>query len=241
MNRKNIVWLYAYMIVGILDLSFITQDMSEYRYYSKPLIILTLVIYFIKVSILTKGSLLRKTVISALVFSILGDILWLFPNLFLYGLGAFLMVQICYILAFKIAQSRPFQLSQLYFIKLFVYNLPFYILAAVLYYLIHNQLNQMKIPVVVFLFAMVLMCTMARERFRKTNDSSFWQAFMGAILLFASHSILLMDLFFQPVRNVEVLTLGTYLLAQLLIVMGMRSHFLYVIHEKLSPNRPIKK
>lgn len=237
MNRKNILWLYAYMIVGILDLSFIAQDLSDYRYISKPLIILTLIFYFIKVSIMIKGSLLRKTVLSALIFSILGDILWLFPNLFLYGLGAFLMVHFCYVLAFKIAQSRPFQLSQLYFIKLFVYNLPFYIFAAILYYLVHNQLHQMKIPVVVFLFAMVLMCTVARERFRKTNDSSFWQTFVGAILLFVSHSILLMDLFFQPVRNVEVFTLGTYLLAQLLIVMGMRSHFLYVISEKLSSNR----
>lgn len=240
MNRKNILWLYAYMIVGILDLSFIAQDLSEYRYFSKPLIILFLIIYFIKGSILIKGSLLRKTVLSALVFSLLGDILWLFPHLFLYGLGAFLMVHFCYILSFKISQSRPFHLSQLYFIKLFVYNLPFYILAAVFYYLVHNQLQQMKIPVVIFLFSMVLMCTVARERFRKTNHSSFWQVFVGATLLFLSHSILLLDLFFQPGRKAEVMILGTYLLAQLLIVMGMRSHFLHVIHEELTPNRSTK-
>jgi uncharacterized membrane protein YhhN len=98
----------------------------------------------------------------------------------------------------------------------------------------------MKIPVVGLIFSMVLMCTVARERYRKTNNSSFWQVFVGATLLFLSHSILLIDLFFQSGRKAEVMILGTYLLAQILIVMGMRSHFLYVIHENLSPNRSTK-
>lgn len=229
MHRKDILWLYAYMIVGILDLFFLAQDLSHYRYVSKPLILLFLIIYFVQGSFLIKGSLLRKSVCSALFFSMAGDILWLFPNLFLYGLGAFLMVHICYVLAFKLAQNRLFHISQLYFIKLFVYNLPIYIVAAILYYLVHQQLLQFKIPVVIFLFAMVLMSTVARERFKKTNTSSFWQVFVGALLFFVSHGILLADLFFQPIQNAGVLIMGTYLLAQLLIVMGLRSHFLHVI------------
>jgi uncharacterized membrane protein YhhN len=237
MNRKNILWLYAYMIVGILDLAFIAQDLLDYRYISKPLILLSLTIYFFKGSILIKGSLLRKCVASALVFSFIGDVLLLFPSLFLYGLGAFLMVHICYILAFKLAQSPLFHLSHLYFIKLFVYNLPIYILAAILYYMIHNQLYQIKIPVVILLCAMVLMCTIARERYKKTNNSSFWQVFIGALLLFVSQGVAMIDLFFRPFPNTEIVMMGTYLVAQLLIVMGLRSHFLFVLHEKLNQTK----
>lgn len=236
MNRKDIIWLYVYMTAGIIDLSLIAQNLQEYRYITKPIILLSLIIYFVKGSALIKGSFLRKSVSAALIFALLGDVLLLFPQHFLYGLGAFLMALICYTFAFKLTHRPVFPLPNLFFIKLFLYNFPIYLFAALLYFIIHFQLQQMRIPIVIYLCAMVVMVTAARERYKKTNDSSFWQVLIGAVLFFVSHGIFLIHLFFQPVKDVDILMMGTYLLAQLLIVMGLRSHFLYVISTTIDEN-----
>lgn len=233
MNRKDNIWLYVYMIAGIVDLSLIAQNLLEYRYITKPLILLSLIIYFVRGSQLIKGSLLRKSVAAALVFSLAGDSLLLFPPLFLYGIGAFFMALICYIFAFKLTQRLSANFSGFYIIRLFLYNLPFYFMAAILYYLIHYQLGPMKIPVIIYLCAMVILVATARERFKRTNDSSFWQVMIGAGLFTVSHGLFLTDLFFAPLMDVDIWMMGTYLLAQLLIVMGLRSHFLHVLNEKI--------
>lgn len=236
MNRKDILWLYVYMIAGIADLSLIAQNLSEYRLFSKPVILLALIIYFVKSSQLIQGSFLRKSVLAALVFSLAGDIIMMFPQLFLYGVGAYFISFICYIFAFKVSQRLTVNFSGFYIIRLFLYNLPFYFLTAILYFLIHYQLGTMKTPVIIYLCAMVIMVTTARERFNKTNPASFWQVMIGALLFFVSQGIYLVDLFFQPLADAAVLVMGTYLLAQLLIVMGLRSHFLNVLNEKLVGN-----
>jgi len=229
MNRKDIIWLCVFMSGGIHDLSFIPLVLPDNRYLSKPVILLSLIVYFIKGSQLIKGSFLRKSVTTALVFALIGDILLMFPSFFLYGLGAFLMTYICYVVAFILAQRLLLNVSSFNFIRLFIYNLPIYLVAAFLYFLIHRQLGSVKAPVIIYLCAMVMLVTTARLRFKNTNESSFWQVLIGSVLFFISHGIFLIDLFFQPIAEVEILIMGTYLLAQLLIVMGLRSHFLDVL------------
>lgn len=234
MNQNHILWLYAYMIAGITDLSLIAQNLSGYRYLTKLLVILSLMIYFLKGSRLIKGSLLRKSVSVALIFSLIGDMLLMSHQLFLYGLGAFLLAFICYIFAFKLSQRLPANFSGFYIIRLFLYNLPVYFLVAFLYFLIHHQLGAMKTPIIIYLCAMAILVTTARERYRNTNDSSFWQVMIGACLFFTSHGIYLIHLFFLPLADADILMMGTYLLAQLLIVMGLRSHFLHILTKKMT-------
>jgi uncharacterized membrane protein YhhN len=226
MSRKNILWLYLFLFIGVIDLFFIAQGESEYRYFSKPLILLTLLIYFVQISKSIKGTILRKTITAALFFSLIGDTLLLFPNLFLYGLGAFLMVHICYIIGFKLSQIRPFAIGQVNFIRLFLHNLPIYIIAAIGYYLIHPNLNEMKIPVIIYLLVLVTMVTTARERYKKTVPESFWQVFVGGLFFLISDGILALNMFFKPFEESGVLVMGTYMIAQLLIIMGIRSHIL---------------
>jgi uncharacterized membrane protein YhhN len=170
------------------------------------------------------GSLLRKAISAALIFSWMGDVLLLFPNLFLYGLGAFLMAHICYIIGFKVAQKNPFVIGQVNFIRLFFLNLPIYILAAFTYYLIRGGLGQMKIPVIVYLIVIVMMATTARERYLKTNSGSFWQVMIGAILFLISDAVLAINMFFSSFSESGVIVMGTYITAQLLIVKGVLAH-----------------
>lgn len=209
----------------MLDIFFTANGKSELRIYSKPLILITLWIYFYFNSIEIKGSLLRKSISAALIFSWMGDVLLIFPNLFLYGLGAFLMAHICYIIGFKISQTNPFVVGQVNFIRLFFVNLPIYILAAFVYFLINPGLGTMKVPVVIYLIVIVMMATTARERYQKTIPASFWQVFIGAMLFMVSDGILAINMFFKPFPESGVLVMGTYVVAQLLIVMGIVAHF----------------
>ncbi|MFC4874104.1 lysoplasmalogenase [Negadavirga shengliensis] len=226
MQKKGILWLYLFLIAGLADLAFIIHQEEGLRYFSKPLIMTGLLVYFLTTTSVIKGSILRKSVGAALAFSLLGDILLLFPPLFLFGLGAFLMTHICYIIAFKLTQNHTINLMKVNFIKIFFYNLPIYILSAFLYFLIHNQLQDLKIPVIIYILAIVLMATIARERYGRTNPGSFWQVFLGAMLFMASDGILALDQFFHPIPDSSILVMGTYMLAQLLIVMGIRSHLI---------------
>lgn len=225
MKKKYILWLYLFLVVSLLDIFFTANGETELRIYSKPFILIPLWIYFYLSSGDIKGSLIRKSISAALIFSWIGDVLLIFPNLFLYGLGAFLMAHICYIIGFKISQTNPFVVGQVNFIRLFFVNLPIYILAAFVYFLINPGLGSMKVPVVIYLIVIVMMASTARERYQKTIPTSFWQVFIGAMLFLISDGILAINLFFKPFPESGILVMGTYVVAQLLIVMGIVAHF----------------
>jgi hypothetical protein len=73
MNKnRNILWLYLFLIVGILDILFTANGQMEYRYFTKPLIIIMLWAYFFFSSKEASGSLLRKAISAALIFSWMG-------------------------------------------------------------------------------------------------------------------------------------------------------------------------
>lgn len=224
MKKKNILWLYLFMAFAIIDVFLTANGQQEYRIFTKPGIILFLWVYFLAISKNIEGTLLRKSISAALIFSWLGDVLLIFSDLFLYGLGAFLMAHICYIIGFKLAQTNPFSIGQVNFIKLFFQNLPIYLLAAVFYFLINAGLGSLKIPVVIYLVVIVLMATTARERYGKTGSSSFWQVMLGAVLFMLSDGILAMNKFYKPFPESGVLVMGTYILAQFLIVRGILAH-----------------
>jgi len=227
MHRKGIGWLYVYLFSGLSDITMIIKEETNYRFITKPLILFSLSIYFLTTTAVIKNTLLRKCVGAALIFSLAGDILLLFPDLFLYGLGAFLIAIICYTIAFKLTQNHKINLRNINFLKIFFYNLPIYILAAMVYFLINDNLQQLKTPVILYILAMVLMVSTARERYQRTNILSFAQVFVGAFLFMISDSLLALDLFFEPIPSADVLIMGTYILAQLLIVMGIRSHLVH--------------
>jgi uncharacterized membrane protein YhhN len=228
MQRKEVLWLYVFLFLAIADMSLLIQGFYKLRIFTKPFLMLVLLFYFLQTTKLIRGSLLRKCVAAALLFASIGDTLLLFPNLLLYGMGAFLMTHICYIIAFKLTQNHSFNPLQVNFVKMFLYNLPIYIGAAFVYFLIHSNLQELKIPVVIYLLAVVMMATLARERYGRTHPSSFWQVFVGALLFLVSDAVLALNLFFQPIPDAEILVMGSYMIAQLLILMGIRSHLVSI-------------
>lgn len=223
MKDRNIIWLYLFLLASLVDIAFVLEGNFELRFFSKPLIILGLIVYFFQITRPIAATFLTKSILSALIFSWIGDILLLWSNLFIYGLGAFLMAQVCYIIGFKLAQSEPSRLDQVNFIKIFFFNLPIYLAAAFTFYLINPNLGNLKIPVIIYIIVIVSMVATARERFKKCNSASFWQVFIGAVFFFISDGTIAISRFFRNFPESGIIIMGTYVIAQLLIVMGIRS------------------
>ena len=229
MSDKNIVWLYLFLAATLTDLAFIIDGNTGDRIFSKPLILLGLMVYFFQISRPIRNTLLAKSILAALIFSWIGDILLIWPALFIYGLGAFLMAHVCYIIGFRLAQRTTTRLDEVNFIKSFFLNLPIYLSAAVIFYLINPNLGALKIPVIADILVIVSMVATARERFGKCNPATFWQVFIGAVFFLISDGILALGRFYKDFPESGILIMGTYAVAQLLIVMGIRS---YLIGEK---------
>ncbi|MBA4302229.1 Uncharacterized membrane protein YhhN [Algoriphagus alkaliphilus] len=223
MRDRNIIWLYLFLLASLVDIAFLLEGNLSLRFFSKPLILLGLIIYFFQITRPIAATFLTKSILSALIFSWIGDILLLWPHLFIYGLGAFLMAQVCYIIGFKLAQSGSNRLDQVNFIKIFFFNLPIYLAAAFTFYLINPNLGSMKIPVIIYIIVIVSMVATARERFKKCNSASFWQVFIGAVFFFISDGAIAISRFFFDFPESGIIIMGTYVIAQLLIVMGIRS------------------
>jgi uncharacterized membrane protein YhhN len=223
LRDRNIIWLYLFLLAALVDIAFLLEGNLGLRFFSKPLILLGLIIYFFQITRPIASTFLTKSILSALIFSWIGDILLLWPHLFIYGLGAFLMAQVCYIIGFKLAQSGSNRLDQVNFIKIFFFNLPIYLAAAFTFYLINPNLGGMKIPVILYIIVIVSMVATARERFKKCNSASFWQVFIGACFFFISDGAIALSRFFFDFPESGIVIMGTYVIAQLLIVMGIRS------------------
>jgi uncharacterized membrane protein YhhN len=119
LRDKNIIWLYLFLAATVLDLAFVIEQNNSSRFFSKPLILLGLIIYFYRITRPISSTLLTKSILAALIFSWIGDILLLWSGLFVYGLGAFLMAHVCYIIGFKFAQNSPYTLGQVNFVRIF--------------------------------------------------------------------------------------------------------------------------
>jgi uncharacterized membrane protein YhhN len=226
LRDRNIIWLYLFLAATIADLSFLIEGNSSMRFFSKPLILIGLIAYFYQITKPITFTLLTKSILAALIFSWIGDILLMWSSLFIYGLGAFLMAHICYIIGFRVAQKSPIRMDQLNFIKAFFFNLPIYIVAAFTFYLINPNLGSMKVPVIVYIIVIVSMVVTARERFKKCTPASFWQVFIGALFFFVSDGIIALSRFYKTFPESGILIMGTYATAQLLIVMGIRSYLI---------------
>lgn len=226
MRDKNIVWLYLFLAATTADLTFLLEGNSSMRFFSKPLILIGLILYFYRITKPIASTLLTKSILSALIFSWIGDILLMWSHLFVYGLGSFLMAHICYIIGFRLAQKSESKIHQVDFVRTFFFNLPIYMVAAITFYLINPNLGNLKIPVIAYLIVIVSMVTTARERFKKCDPYSFWQVFIGALLFFVSDGIIALSKFYKAFPESGVLIMGTYATAQLLIVMGIRSYLI---------------
>jgi uncharacterized membrane protein YhhN len=196
-----------------------------YEYLTKPGTMILLIVWFIIASGLQPGS---AWFLAALIFSLAGDVFLMLPgDLFLPGLGSFLLAQISYIIGFN---QNGFPLSTGMIAALVVIAIvAFFVFRAVLGG-VSRQADGRKLLPGVLVYALALTGTMisaVANLFRP--EWAFTPALLaalGGILFFSSDSILAYDRFVRKQSNAHLLVMITYHLAQFGLISGVVLHLL---------------
>lgn len=207
----------VFTLIVLLELICIQiESFSKWHYVTKPLIVLSLIVYFLRQGKTLENSI-RNFMVFALSFSLAGDILLMFvdqnPVFFTLGLVAFLLAHVMYIITFlkqKNISRRPLA----FIIILLVY-------ASGLFYLLKDGLGPMLILVVIYILVILTMATTAYLRKGSVISQNYYMVFYGAILFMVSDSLLALNMFYRPYPLANIGIMVTYALAQFCIVIGI--------------------
>ena len=178
---------------------------------------LTMVLALICVGVVAGRSPLKKSMyllLAGLALSMVGDVCLLMPQGFLAGLVAFLLAHVCYIALFQ--RDAPWLASRL--------GLAACIAAGAVaygYLWTHGLPTAMRIPVAIYVLVIGLMAAQALGRATVLHTAAARTVAWGAVSFMVSDTVLALDRFVQPIAVAYLGVLGTYYLAQCLILHGM--------------------
>lgn len=213
--KKYFFYLFFLCLAADLAANFFVY--TTIRYISKPMILISLIGYFILSSKLVR-SRVKNFILAALIFSLAGDVSLLFDTqgslFFILGLSAFLATHIFYILSFNKIRLEEKINGNL-----------FLLLPASIYYgsfisLLFPHLGSMKLPVIVYGLVIAVMLVTAMHLLFIKNKKAGRLVAVGAMLFIASDSLLAINKFYAPFENAGVAIMLSYGLAQWLIVSG---------------------
>lgn len=196
--KKILSILYVLIALTFCYAVYIENDLL--RTVSKPI---PLIILFF---LLKPNSKYRKLIFIGFVFSLAGDIfLMKLLDQFIFGLAAFLIAHVFYIIAFTKRVKKLKLLS----------SLPFYIIAGALAYYFYPHLEKMALPVLIYIF--VIMTMVWRAYLQKNYNKFAIYAFVGAVLFAISDSNIALTKFVQDYDYSKIVTILLYWSAQFLI------------------------
>jgi uncharacterized membrane protein YhhN len=156
---------------------------------------------------------------AAIIFSCAGDILLQLNrpgvDLFIPGLGSFLLAQLMYLVVFFMMPGKNnFLLHKWYLL------IPVAAYGMLLILFLYNSLGEMKLPVIIYASVILLMLSAAINRFFKTDRSSYFLVLSGAVLFVLSDSLIAVDKFNTHFESSTVVIMSAYIIAQFLIAAG---------------------
>ena len=222
--KKIFLYLFILVSVGVLLAEAGNSDLVYLI--CKPAIMITLALHYWLVQ-REQQDAVSKPVLLAIIFSCAGDTLLMLQeqdgNFFMFGLAAFLVAHIFYILAYRQHQSSDTS-NELQGLQKIRYAFPIILSGTGLVVILFNHLGGMKIPVLMYAIVLTAMVLAALFRFGKTSSSSFAMVFGGAILFMISDSLIAINKFLEPLPLAGIWIMVTNIAAQYLIVTGLSKH-----------------
>jgi uncharacterized membrane protein YhhN len=152
-------------------------------------------------------------VLGALAISLVGDVFLMLPSdRLMQGLLCFLGAHILYIIAFVAEDSGAAPLW---------YIIPFVVYGAAMLWRLWPYLGTMKVPVMIYVGAILIMAWQAANRWLETRQPGSLAALIGAYLFVMSDSALAVDRFRGKFRSAPFWVLTTYFAAQWLIALSI--------------------
>jgi uncharacterized membrane protein YhhN len=219
MHKRN--FIVVFYLVSSAEILIQVLNLQEYNLVIKPLIVPSLTAFYFQ-NVIFKN----KLFVLALFFCWAGDMFLLFDHLnelyFIGGLGSFLIAHILLIFLYgnlKLNQGNGFSGPQ----KARV-SFPIILAGTGLIVVLYPGLGGLKIPVIIYALALMIMVLQSVYRYGYTSAKSFWNVCVGALFFMLSDSILAINKFLQPITNAGVLVIATYMAALYFIVQGVIAH-----------------
>ena len=144
-----------------------------------------------------------------------------FEDIFILGLGCFLVAHVFYILLFAKSISNT-KRPTIFILLPILYGI------ALIYFLYqqnNDDFNKLQIPVIVYALVILVMLMTALNRFQGVSDKSFKWVAIGALLFVFSDTTIALNKFSTVFAEAEILARLTimilYGLAQFIIVKGI--------------------
>lgn len=214
---SNYLKIFAGISVFYLILLFTGQD--EIAWYLKPILLPFLILEtYSSENFKTKNLLL-----SALVFSWIGDIILMFADkgelYFIFGLVSFLIAHIIFILLFTKQEKENTSTNKLFWVGLIIVGIYLFGMLSLLY----PSLGDLKIPVTVYAITISTMLLMAIKGYFNWKKPNNLTVLLGALIFVSSDSILAINKFHSELPKSGFLIMITYIVAQFLITKGILS------------------
>ena len=214
------IFLVIFFIIVILEIFAEYKDNKKLEYCTKPLLMPLLILFYI-FGVIEGASIARVDwlIVVALIGGCAGDIFLMLKNQekwFLFGMLAFLVNQIFYIISFflSISNITNFDRWGLFLlgpaILMLIFMVPRFI----------NKTEDMKIPVLVYLGAILLMHIVAILRLAEFQGLPFILVYVGSISYIFSDATIAVNKWDTEVTNGRLIIMTTYIMAQLFIILG---------------------
>jgi uncharacterized membrane protein YhhN len=215
MNKR--FWIILYVVALAADLFGIYNSNEALSYITKPLLMPLLIIYFFAETNSFSSSL-KKCIALALAFSWAGDVLLMFEsinsNFFIFGLVAFLIAHVFYILFYEnVIRKEDLRKNYWWFLPVIIYYIA-------LIYILSPNLGDMKLPVRIYGIVISYMLIQALQTGGIKNLGAATLMIAGAVLFITSDSILAINKFYESFEYAGIAIMLTYGIAQLLITLG---------------------
>lgn len=211
----------CYLLLSLVILFHAYLPIPNLYFFSKSLIMISLFVWVMtgRASRKTKG---KPIFLVGMGFALLGDILLMLNGYFLQGLAAFLVMQWCYIIAFKRDLSKlasaKFALACIVGIGIVIVTLLIPLTNAITDTILQGA-------IIVYGVSIGLMLWLATLRLESSTTLSYRFVVVGALLFAVSDSLIAWNKFVEPIPMSHFAIMSTYLLAQYLITRGfLKTH-----------------
>jgi len=214
------IFLVLFFVFTVVEIFGEFKDNDKLIFFSKPLLMPLLILFYI-FGVIDTSSIARVDwfIVIALIGGCAGDIFLMLKDedkWFLYGMGAFLVNQIFFIMSFLLSNTdyTGFNVWGLFLlgpaILIMVFTIPRFI----------NKTGDMKGPVLVYMAAIFIMHLSALLRITVFQGLPFVLIFVGSLSYIFSDASLAVNKWAGEFTNARFIIMVTYVMAQFYITLG---------------------
>jgi alkenylglycerophosphocholine/alkenylglycerophosphoethanolamine hydrolase len=206
------------LVLAVIDWVAADKKIKPLEYFTKPATMLAL-LWWLWLNAGFGGPMIWFTL--GVIFCLAGDVFLMLPrDLFIFGLSAFLVGHICYIVGLNNTTPYINYWGGFWIVGLGIFI--WWIYPKLASGLVHKGHNKLKIPVLVYTLVISLMVYSALMTLTRPGWSitAALSASIGALLFYASDSMLAWDRFLKPLSHARLRVMVTYHLGQVGIILG---------------------